>query len=569
MGMAFVPRGGHAKCPSERLEHRLRDMVRIAAVEAVDVHGGARRIDEPLEELPHEVHVEVSDPRAGILHPVMEPGPAGEVEDHAGQRLVEGHAGVSVAENPALVPERFRDRLTEHDAGVLHGVVRVDFEVALRPYLQIDEPVARDLVEHVVEEGHPGGDVGLPGAVEVEDRLDAGLLRIARDGGASMLHGGSRVGPAAPRTPPPGGSLNETTSEPPAGGASRKTDRVTDRTAPPPSEGFRKGSAAVVRAPRFNAREARFVASSAPLSAAGMEQSAPMEYAAHAPARRAGLFVTCLVDLYRPSTGFAAVRLLEAAGCEVEVPEGQTCCGQPAFNSGDVDTARAIARSVIGRFEGFDHVVAPSGSCAGMIRRHLPGLFAGDAKWRERAERLAGRTWELTSFLVDVCGVGGEGRGLDGRDGVQAPRGVRRAAYHDSCSGLRELGVREQPRRLLAGVAGLDLVEMADREACCGFGGTFCVKYPEISGRMVGEKVENVTATGADAVLGGDLGCLLNIAGRLGREGRSVRAFHIAEVLAGTADRGIGEPGPPSTAIRDTPPGRAERPDPVAERWGR
>lgn len=289
-----------------------------------------------------------------------------------------------------------------------------------------------------------------------------------------------------------------------------------------------------------------------------------------APARRVGLFVTCLVDLYRPSTGFAAVRLLEAAGCEVAVPEGQTCCGQPAFNSGDTGTARAIARPVVGRFEGFDHVVAPSGSCAGMIRRHLPGLFAGDAKWRERAERLAGRTWELTSFLTDVCGAGGEGRGFDGRDdGVQAPRGVRRATYHDSCSGLRELGVREQPRRLLAGVAGLDLVEMPDREACCGFGGTFCVKYPEISGRMVEEKVENVTATGADAVLGGDLGCLLNIAGRLGREGRSVRAFHVAEVLAGTADRGIGEPEPPSTAIRDTRPGRAGRHGPAAERRGR
>ena len=274
-----------------------------------------------------------------------------------------------------------------------------------------------------------------------------------------------------------------------------------------------------------------------------MEQSGSMtEDAMRAPAaRRVGLFVTCLVDLYRPSTGFAAVRLLEAAGCEVEVPEGQTCCGQPAFNSGDEDTARAIARDVIARFEGFDHVVAPSGSCAGMLRRHLPGLFAGDdAGWRERAERLAGRVFELTSFLVDVCGADAAGRAL--ASAAAPPDGVRRVTYHDSCSGLRELGVREQPRRLLAGLAGLDLVEMPDREACCGFGGTFCVKYPEISGRMVGEKVENVAATGADAVLAGDLGCLLNIAGRLGREGRPIRAFHVAEVLAGTADRGIGEP---------------------------
>ena len=262
---------------------------------------------------------------------------------------------------------------------------------------------------------------------------------------------------------------------------------------------------------------------------------------ARSPPPRVGLFVTCLVDLYRPSTGFAAVHLLEAAGCEVEVPEGQTCCGQPAFNSGDEGTARAIARAVIARFEGFDHVVAPSGSCAGMLRRHLPGLFTGDdAGWRERAERLAGRTFELTSFLVDVCGADAAGRAL--ASAAAPPDGVRRVTYHDSCSGLRELGVREQPRRLLAGLAGLDLVEMPDREACCGFGGTFCVKYPEISGRMVGEKVENVAATGADAVLAGDLGCLLNIAGRLGREGRPIRAFHVAEVLAGTADRGIGEP---------------------------
>ena len=262
---------------------------------------------------------------------------------------------------------------------------------------------------------------------------------------------------------------------------------------------------------------------------------------ARPPPPRVGLFVTCLVDLYRPSTGFAAVHLLEAAGCEVEVPEGQTCCGQPAFNSGDECTARAIARDVIARFEGFDHVVAPSGSCAGMLRRHLPGLFVGDdAGWRERAERLAGRVFELTSFLVDVCGADAAGRAL--ASAAAAPDGVRRVTYHDSCSGLRELGVREQPRRLLAGLAGLDLVEMADREACCGFGGTFCVKYPEISGRMVGEKVENVAATGTDAVLAGDLGCLLNIAGRLGREGRPIRAFHVAEVLAGTADRGIGEP---------------------------
>ena len=260
--------------------------------------------------------------------------------------------------------------------------------------------------------------------------------------------------------------------------------------------------------------------------------------ASAAPRRRVGLFVTCLVDLYRPSTGFATVRLLEAAGCEVVVPRGQTCCGQPAFNNGDAQTTRAIARSIIERFEGFDYLVAPSGSCAGMIRCHLPELFADDAKWRERAERLAARAFELTSFLVDVCGTSV----VERIRGAEAPRGVRRVTYHDSCSGLRELGVREQPRRLLAGVGGLDVVEMPDADVCCGFGGTFCVKYPGISGRMVSEKVENIAAADADAVLAGDLGCLLNIAGRMGREGRSGRVFHVAEVLAGMADRGIGEP---------------------------
>jgi len=269
-----------------------------------------------------------------------------------------------------------------------------------------------------------------------------------------------------------------------------------------------------------------------------MEQSPSMDGAAHPPARRVGLFVTCLVDLYRPSTGFAAVRLLEAAGCEVAVPAGQTCCGQPAYNNGDSETTRAIARSIIERFEGFEYLVAPSGSCAGMIRCHLPELFANDARWRERAERLAARAFELTSFLVDVCGVAA----VERLRGAEAPDGVRRATYHDSCSGLRELGVREQPRRLLAGVEGLDLVEMPDSDVCCGFGGTFCVKYPGISGRMVSEKVENIAEAGADAVLAGDLGCLLNIAGRMGREGRSGRVFHVAEVLAGMADRGIGEP---------------------------
>ena len=238
-----------------------------------------------------------------------------------------------------------------------------------------------------------------------------------------------------------------------------------------------------------------------------------------------GLFVTCLVDLFRPSVGFAAVALLEKAGCQVSVPAAQTCCGQPTYNSGDRADSAAIAKQVIAAFAGFDHVVAPSGSCAGMIKAHYPEMFADDAEWRPRAEELAGRTWELTSFLVDVCGW----------DGVDA-RCEATATYHDSCASLRENGVKAQPRALLAKVAGLDLAEMAETEVCCGFGGTFCVKYPEISNHMVSEKIANIRATGAGLVLAGDLGCLMNIAGKLQRDGAPVAARHIAEVLAGMTD---------------------------------
>jgi L-lactate dehydrogenase complex protein LldE len=247
---------------------------------------------------------------------------------------------------------------------------------------------------------------------------------------------------------------------------------------------------------------------------------------------RVALFVTCLVDLFRPTVGFAAVRLLEQAGCRVEVPAVQTCCGQPAYNSGDRADARAIAARVIEAFEPFDYVVAPSGSCAGMIRLHYPALFAGDATMEARARTLAERVYELTAFLVDVRGMT---RVSARYDGV--------VTYHDSCSGLRELGVKAQPRRLLAGVEGLRLVELPGAEICCGFGGTFCVKYPEISNRMVGEKTADIAATGADTLLAGDLGCLMNMAGKLQREGRAIRVRHVAEILADMASGpAIGEP---------------------------
>jgi L-lactate dehydrogenase complex protein LldE len=231
------------------------------------------------------------------------------------------------------------------------------------------------------------------------------------------------------------------------------------------------------------------------------------------------------VDLFRPSIGFAAVRLLEEAGCAVEVPRAQTCCGQPAYNSGDRENATAIARRGIDAFAGYDYVVAPSGSCAGMVKVHYPEMFADEPEMRVRAEELAARTYELISFLVDVRGMT-----------AVAASWHKTATYHDACSGLRELGVKAQPRRLLGTVDGLALRDLPRAEVCCGFGGTFCVKYPEISDKMVGDKAADIAATGAEAVLAGDLGCLLNIAGKLSRLGLPVEARHVAEVLAGMAD---------------------------------
>lgn len=238
-----------------------------------------------------------------------------------------------------------------------------------------------------------------------------------------------------------------------------------------------------------------------------------------------GVLVTCLVDLMRPSVGFATVKLLRDAGCRVAVPKAQTCCGQPAYNSGARRDARAIARNVIEAFDGYDAVIVPSGSCAGMIKRHYPDLFVGDDDMSVRARTLADRTHELTSYLHDV-------RGFSGID-VEC-EGI--AAYHDSCSSLRDVNVKDQPRALLRRVRGLELRDLADPEACCGFGGLFCVKYPDVSERMLDQKVEDVLATGADMVLAGDLGCLMNLAGRLSRRGERVAVRHVAEVLAGLTD---------------------------------
>jgi len=246
---------------------------------------------------------------------------------------------------------------------------------------------------------------------------------------------------------------------------------------------------------------------------------------------RVGLFVTCLVDLYRPSVGFAAVKLLEQTGCQVEVPRAQTCCGQPAYNSGDNAHARQLALQVLETFEDYDYVVGASGSCLGTIRCHYPEMFADDPELEARFASLSARSHELISFLVDVMEV----------DKIEASFNGR-VTYHDSCAGLRELGIKAQPRKLLALVNGLELSEMQGTDICCGFGGTFCVKYPEISGRMATDKVAAIETSGADTLLAGDLGCLLNLAGKLRREGRQQRVFHIAEVLAGMTDMAsIGE----------------------------
>lgn len=241
-------------------------------------------------------------------------------------------------------------------------------------------------------------------------------------------------------------------------------------------------------------------------------------------APRVGLFVTCLVDLFRPSVGFAAVKLLEDAGCIVEVPS-QTCCGQPAYNSGDRETSKAIAMQVINAFERFDYVVAPSGSCGGMIAKHYPELFADDPNLAQRAQALADKTHELISFLTDVMFV----------STVKA-RHTALVTYHDSCSGLRELGVQSQPRKLLKSMDGIKLVEMSENDVCCGFGGTFAVKYGEISNAIVSKKTENVEAAGASLLLAGDLGCLMNMAGKLSRQGSRMEVRHVAEVLAGMLD---------------------------------
>lgn len=238
---------------------------------------------------------------------------------------------------------------------------------------------------------------------------------------------------------------------------------------------------------------------------------------------RVGLFVTCLVDMMRPRIGFAALRLLEAAGCEVVVPESQTCCGQPGYNSGDTRSAKALARKFLDEFEGCEYIVAPSGSCAGMVKVHYPELFKDEPDTLARLESICAHTYELTDFLVNVAKVASVPGKFSGT-----------LTYHDSCAGLRELGVQDQPRALLSKMPDVKLEEMTESTTCCGFGGTFSVKYGEISTRMADNKCKHIEEAGTDAIVGGDLGCLLNIEGRLRRRGNQhTKVLHIAEVLAG------------------------------------
>ena len=229
------------------------------------------------------------------------------------------------------------------------------------------------------------------------------------------------------------------------------------------------------------------------------------------------LFVTCLVDLFRPSAAFAAVKLLQDAGCTVSVPQAQTCCGQPAYNSSDKKNASALAAQTIRSLMDYDYVVVPGGSCAAMIKHHYPELLAGDAALAGAARALAGKTHELTQFLHEVMHY------------KPAVSGGEKITYLDSCSGLRELTIKDQPRAML----GSRIVENQDSETCCGFGGTFCVKYTSVSTAMADKKLDRLAATGAVLVAGGDLGCLMHLAGRAARRDMKLQFRHVAEILAG------------------------------------
>lgn len=236
---------------------------------------------------------------------------------------------------------------------------------------------------------------------------------------------------------------------------------------------------------------------------------------------KASLFITCLVDQFFPEVGMSMTGVLRRLGVEIDFPSAQTCCGQPAFNSGFASEARELAKRFIEIFESSEYVVAPSGSCTSMVKVFYPELFKDDRKWHDRAEALASRTHEFTEFVVNVLGVEDVGAGYRGK-----------VALHQSCHLLRELQVRTEPQRLLKAVRGIELVELEGAEACCGFGGLFSIKYPHISGGILQEKIDSINRSGADFVVASDVGCLMHIAGGLSRQGIATRTIHIAELLA-------------------------------------
>jgi len=232
------------------------------------------------------------------------------------------------------------------------------------------------------------------------------------------------------------------------------------------------------------------------------------------------LCVTCLVDTFYPQVGEAVVNVLRRLGVDVTFPEDQTCCGQPAYNEGFQRDATAVARRLIDLFQDAEYVVVPSGSCAAMIKVHYPKLFHDDPDMLAKAEELAGRTYELSDFLVNVLQITEAGASFAGK-----------ATYQESCHLLRELHVSSEPRALVQGVQGTELVEMDQCDECCGFGGLFAVRYPHISAAILNEKLQAVEATGADVVVSSDMGCLMHMGGAISRRGMRVRPMHLAELL--------------------------------------
>ena len=239
------------------------------------------------------------------------------------------------------------------------------------------------------------------------------------------------------------------------------------------------------------------------------------------PSGRVSLFVTCIIDQLFPKVGLAMADVLERLGYSVEFPERQTCCGQPAFNSGYHDPAREMGRHFLDVFQTAEYVVVPSGSCTSMISHHYEEIFKNEPKLLDAAHKMAPRVYEFSTFLLEVAKTDDVGARFKGS-----------VTYHDSCHALRELGVKAGPRRLLSKVQGLTLLEMDAAEECCGFGGTFSVKFPEVSGGMANTKIESILRTKADAVVGADSSCLMQLQGVMRRAGLSIPTLHLAEVLA-------------------------------------